>query len=85
MHKAPNGLNLLIGAGVTPEVIEKIMETMPARHFHMSGKKILESPMEWKNPKINMGLPGISEFEIYRTDGKQIKKAKEILAKFHHK
>ncbi len=85
MHKAPNGLNLLIGAGVTPEVIEKIMETMPARHFHMSGKKILESPMEWKNPKINMGLPGISEFEIYRTDGKQIKKTKEILAKFHHK
>lgn len=35
--------------------------------------------MTWRNPKVNMGLPGISEFEIYRTDGAVIREAKEIL------
>lgn len=79
VREAPEGMDILIGAGVTPEVIGKMIQDMPARHFHMSGKKILDSKMVWRNPKVSMGLPGISEFEIYRTDGEQIKKAKEIL------
>lgn len=79
VKEAPEGMDILIGAGVTPEVIEKMIRYIPARHFHMSGKKILDSEMTWRNPIVSMGLPGISEFEIYRTDGEQIKKAKEIL------
>ena len=79
VKEAPEGMNILIGAGVTPKVIEEMIRDMPARHFHMSGKKILDSEMTWRNPKVSMGLPGISEFEIYRTDGEQIKKAKDIL------
>lgn len=79
VKEAPEGMDILIGVGVTPEVIEKMIRDIPARHFHMSGKKILDSEMTWRNPKVSMGLPGISEFEIYRTDGEQIKKAKEIL------
>lgn len=79
IKEAPSGMNILIGAGVTPSVISQILDKMPARHFHLSGKKILESEMIWRNEKINMGLPGISEFEIYRTDGEIIRQAKEIL------
>ena len=45
----------------------------------MSGKKVLDSAMTWRNPRVNMGLPGISEFEIYRTDGDVIREAREIL------
>ena len=26
--------------------------------FHMSGKKVLDSAMTWRNPRVNMGLPG---------------------------
>lgn len=79
IEKAPEGMDILIGAGVTPEVIRQILSQMPAKHFHMSGKKVLDSAMTWRNPKVNMGLPGISEFEIYRTDGAVIREAKEIL------
>lgn len=79
IEKAPEGLNILIGAGVTPEVIRQILSQIPARHFHMSGKKVLDSEMTWRNPRVNMGLPGISEFEIYRTDGTVIREAREIL------
>ena len=60
-------------------VIRQFLAQMPARHFHMSGKKVLDSAMTWRNPRVNMGLPGISEFEIYRTDGDVIREAREIL------
>ena len=76
---APEGLDILIGAGVTPEIIRLFLAKMPARHFHMSGKKVMESEMQWRNPKVSMGLPGISEFEIYRTDSNVIREARHIL------
>ena len=76
---APEGLDILVGAGVTPEIIRLFLAKMPARHFHMSGKKVMESEMQWRNPKVSMGLPGISEFEIYRTDSNVIREARHIL------
>lgn len=79
MEEAPKGLDILIGSGVTPEAIQQILIRMPAKHFHMSGKRIMESEMKWRNPKVNMGLPGISEFEIYRTDGTVVREAAKIL------
>lgn len=39
----------------------------------------MESEMQWRNPKVSMGLPGISEFEIYRTDSNVIREARHIL------
>ena len=35
--------------------------------------------MQWRNERVNMGLPGISEFEIYRTDGNAVRQARDIL------
>ena len=81
IQEAPKGVDILIGAGVNAEVMEQLLHDMPARHFHMSGKKVLDSEMTWRNPRVNMGLPGISEFEIYRTDGEQIRRARAILEK----
>lgn len=81
MERAPEDLDILVGAGVTPKIIQNMKKIMPARHFHMSGKEVLESAMQWRNPKVNMGLPGISEFEIYRTNPEQIRQAREFLEK----
>ena len=60
-------------------MIRHFLSRMPARHFHMSGKQVLESEMQWRNERVNMGLPGISEFEIYRTDGNAVRQARDIL------
>lgn len=79
IKKAPAGMNILVGDGVNPEVIRHFLSRMPARHFHMSGKQVLESEMQWRNERVNMGLPGISEFEIYRTDGNAVRQARDIL------
>ena len=79
LERAPRGMNILIGAGVTPEVIARMLPLMPARQFHMSGKRVLESEMTYRNPRVSMGLPGISEFQIYRTDAGEIYKAAQLL------
>ena len=42
----------------------------------MSGKKELESGMIYRNPDVNMGLRGISEYTIWRTDEETVRQAK---------
>jgi copper homeostasis protein len=45
----------------------------------MSGKKTLESKMEYRNPKVNMGLPSLSEYEIIQTDVQEVRAAKLVM------
>ena len=76
--------DILIGGGVNAEVISKLCAEMPAecpKSFHMSGKEVLPSNMEYRNSKVSMGLPGISEFEIYRTSECAVRAAAEVLRK----
>ncbi len=75
-------VDILIGGGVSSEVIENFIRETDARNFHMSGKEILESAMNYRNTKVNMGLPGISEFEVLRTSEHQIAEAVSVLENF---
>ena len=45
----------------------------------MSGKKILQSSMEYRNPRVNMGLPTLSEYEIIQTDVNEIRAARLVM------
>ena len=49
------------------------------RAFHMSGKRLLESGMRYRNERVHMGLGSLSEFECYHTDEAEIRRAAEIL------
>lgn len=73
------GLTILVGAGVKADNIAEIAAMTGAHAFHMSGKKILSSGMRYRNEHVHMGLDGISEFELYRTDEEEIRRAVEIL------
>lgn len=42
----------------------------------------LDSRMVYRKEGINMGLPSMSEFEIWRTDEKKIREAREVLDVF---
>lgn len=72
-------LTILAGAGVKAENIRQIAETTGVHAFHMSGKKVLDSGMIYRNERVHMGIEGMSEFEIYRTDETQIRRAADIL------
>lgn len=73
------GPTILVGAGVKADNIAEIAGMTGAHAFHMSGKKILSSGMRYRNEHVHMGLDGISEFELYRTDEEEIRRAVEIL------
>lgn len=73
-------VELLLGAGIDAAAIRKVRQEIPqASSFHMSGKEIQESGMTYRKEGVNMGLPGLSEFEIWRTSEENIRKAREEL------
>lgn len=75
-----NGPEVLIGAGVNAAVIARFRAKLPgARAFHMSGKRDLESGMEFRREGIPMGLPGLDEWHIQQTDPAAIRAARAAL------
>lgn len=69
-------VEILIGAGVDAAAIRQVRGALPlARSFHMSGKVVLESGMKYRKQGVSMGLPGLSEFELWRTDETKITEA----------
>lgn len=77
--QADGRIEILAGGGVNAEVIRRLIEDVHASSFHMSGKKIINSGMAYRNPSVNMGLPGFGEFDILRTDKEEIRKARAVI------
>lgn len=74
------GVEILVGAGVDAAAIRRIRCEIPAASsFHLSGKTVLNSEMKYRKTGVPMGLPGISEFEIWRTDENKIREAAKEL------
>lgn len=78
-EEAGEAIAIMAGGGVCAEVIETLRRMSAIRCYHMSGKETLESGMVYRNPKVNMGLPGISEFEVWRTNEDAIRRAVQVM------
>ena len=76
---AQRQMTILVGAGVVSSNIKEIAMTTGAHAFHMSGKKLTGSGMRYRNERVHMGIEGLSEFELYRTDEEEIRRASRIL------
>ena len=81
MEKADGRIDILAGAGVDDSVIESLAAEAKVRSFHMSGKTVLDSRMEFRREGVPMGIPGFSEFEIWQTDAEKVKRARRVLDK----
>lgn len=80
MEKAGDRADILIGAGVSAAMIADFRAEYPAaRAFHLSGKSVLDSGMLYRNEEVSMGLPGISEFQIWRTQEEAIRSARKAM------
>ena len=79
VRRADGRIDILAGAGIGPEVIGELADYTGVRSFHMSGKKVLDSRMEFRRSGVPMGIPGFSEFEIWQTDADQVRRTAEIL------
>lgn len=70
---------ILIGAGVNAQVIRKLQPQTGADAFHLSAKRVLESGMTFRRAGVPMGLPGISEFTVWRCDEAAVRAARDAL------
>ena len=76
LKKNAGNIDIMAGAGINAQNIRFMLNTTSLTSFHMSGKKTLQSRMEYRNPRVNMGLPSLSEYEIIRTDAAEVRAAK---------
>ncbi len=79
VREADGKIAILAGSGVNAQVIEELYEYTGATDYHMSGKRVLESPMTYRKKNVNMGAPGMNEYEIWRTDEDNIKEARKTI------
>ncbi len=79
LEQAQGRVDILIGAGVTPQVVAGFLADTPARCFHLSAKEQLESGMAYRKPGVPMGLPGLDEYTLWRTQASAVAQARCVL------
>lgn len=78
-EKAEGKVDILAGAGVDADVIAKMVRSTSLTSFHLSGKITLDSGMQYRKEGVSMGLPSLSEFEVWRTKEENIRAAHDAL------
>ncbi len=80
LSKEANGsISIIAGAGINEAAVRTLLEETSITSFHMSGKRIVESEMSFHNPHVSMGIPGMSEYEIWQTDAGEISAVRKLL------
>ena len=77
--RSAGGIYIQAGGGVNAEVIERLVPAAGIRAWHMAGKVTLDSEMRYRKEGVNMGLPSLSEYEIYRTSAEKVRAARDVL------
>lgn len=77
-----DALDIMAGGGVDAGVIEQMISATRARCYHMSGKTVLDSEMAFRRAGVSMGVPGLGEYQLYRTDGDKVRAAKRVLERY---
>ncbi|MGI5958341.1 MAG: copper homeostasis protein CutC [Massiliimalia sp.] len=78
-EKAEHQIDILAGAGISAEAIEVLRPATGISSYHMSGKIVRDSSMQYRKPGVNMGLPSFSEYELWQTDEQKIAHARKVL------
>jgi len=72
-------VDIMAGAGVSADIIRELRVCTGISSYHLSGKKVVDSPMIYRNTELSMGLPSLSEYELWRTDVELISAARRVL------
>lgn len=78
---AGDRITIMAGGDVNASSIQQLYREAKLHAFHMSGKSTFDSNMRYKREHINMGLPGLSEFKIWRSTPKAFQDARAMLDK----
>lgn len=79
LEAADDSPEILIGSGVDAAAITAFRGFPNARHFHLSGKVVVESGMQRRNPAVSMGAANLDEYAIWRTSPEAVRAAARAL------
>lgn len=80
LQKAAAGrITIMAGSGVGSGSIPTLRQQTGIRVYHASCKKTLDSGMVYRKDSVSMGLPSLSEYDIWRTDEGEVRRCKEAL------
>lgn len=73
-HSAAGRITIMAGSGVKSGNIASIHQATGIRTFHASARKGgVDSAMRYRKKEVSMGLPSLSEYEIWQTDEGEIR------------
>ena len=80
VRRAAGRIEILAGAGIDAAAISELRASTGCTSFHMSGKAVIPSGMSFRREGVPMGLPGLDEYSIWRTDASRVRDAAKALA-----
>lgn len=79
-EKANGRIEIMAGAGVKKENIKTIHDYTGITTFHATGRKdSLDSGMKYRKNEVSMGMPSLSEYEIWQTDPEEFREYAKIV------
>lgn len=84
LYDRANGrIDIMAGCGVKKWNIKEIHDRAGLVVFHTTGRKdALDSGMRYRKQTVAMGLPSLSEYEIWQTDEEEFRACAEIVHSF---
>lgn len=79
IEKAAGRIDIMAGAGIGAGAITKLLPVTKGTSYHMSGKVTLDSAMRYRKSEVSMGLPSLSEYEIWQTSEENVRAAVAVL------
>lgn len=79
---AGNRIEILAGAGINGEAISQLLPYTAISSYHMSGSVIKDSPMQYRQATVSMGLPSVSEYQIWESSTEKFQAAQRVLEEF---
>lgn len=79
LQEEAENVQILAGGGISSEIIPQLYAETKIAAYHMSGKIVLDSAMKYRKKEVSMGLPTLSEYELFRTSKEKIENARKVL------
>lgn len=78
--RAAGRIEIMAGCGVKKENILPLYEYTGIRVFHTTGRRgPVDSGMRYRKAGVSMGLPSLSEYELWRTDEEEFRACAQIV------
>ena len=78
--RAAGRIDIMAGCGVKKDNIQLIHDCAGITSFHTTGRKApVDSGMVYRKSTVSMGLPSLSEYELWRTDEEEFRRCAQIV------